>query len=141
MKKSIKIALGVGVVVVGYFLYKKNKGIEPKDLTGMTGSIPSTQSTESTESTESTANKNVVSGISTDGSARFYGSDDQTINDSKVDFKKLGIKVGDKIYATKKGNVGMKITSIYNKNVLTFRNASTYPLFKEPTEYTIRKQQ
>tara|TARA_B110000977_G_scaffold11974_1_gene15380 strand:- start:27 stop:185 length:159 start_codon:yes stop_codon:yes gene_type:complete len=27
MKKSIKIALGVGVVVVGYFLYKKNKDI------------------------------------------------------------------------------------------------------------------
>ena len=45
MKKSIKIALGVGVVVVGYFLYKKNKGAE------------------STESTESTANKNIINGI------------------------------------------------------------------------------
>ena len=123
MKKSIKIALGVGVVVVGYFLYKKNKG------------------TESTESTESTANKNIINGISTDGSARFYGSDNQTISDTKVDFKKLGIKVGDKIYATNKGNQGMKITSIYNKNVLTFTNASTYPLFKIPTEYKIRKQQ
>ena len=140
MKKGIKIVLGLGVVVVGYFLYKKNKGT--KSTTG--GVFESTESTESNGSIKGyneKLDKNVISGISTDGTARFYGSNNQIINDTKVDFKKLGVKVGDKIYATNKGNQGMKITSIYNKHNLTFTNASTYPLFKIPTEYKIRKQQ